>query len=64
MNGLAKKGQIRWCFDELDEWNFGFFGENRAFGVRGLEPWEGDKVEFSFWGVVDLAGITGPRLGL
>jgi hypothetical protein len=29
---LAKNGQIGWCFDELDEWRLGLFGEIRAFG--------------------------------
>ena len=27
---LAKNGQIGWCFDELDEWGWGRFGEIRA----------------------------------
>ena len=29
---LAKNGQIGWCFDELDEWGWGMFGEIRASG--------------------------------
>jgi len=29
---LAKNGQIGWCFDELDEWGLGLFGEIRACG--------------------------------
>jgi hypothetical protein len=29
---LAKNGQVGWCFDELDKWGWGMFGEIRACG--------------------------------
>jgi hypothetical protein len=54
---LAKNGQIGCCFDELDEWGLGLFGEIRACGpgFRTEEIIVRDFVR----GVLDPEGITG-----